>query len=61
MKKTLAAIGIVLLMVAVAIPVLGYGPGWGRGYHMGGDWGGGPGDCWRNGGEYSRPHSGTGG
>lgn len=38
MKKTLTVIGIVLLIAAFAYPVFGRGPGWGRGYHMMGDW-----------------------
>lgn len=44
MKKLLVAMGIGALVIALAIPVLGYGPrGGGRG-HMG--WGGGPDSCW---------------
>ena len=37
MKKTVIAIGIVLLVAALAVPVFGHGPGWSRG--------GGPGGC----------------
>ena len=47
MKKTGMVIGILLLAGMVAYPVFGYGPGWGRGYHMWGD-SGGPGACWRD-------------
>ena len=44
MKKLLVAMGMGALVIALAIPVLGYGPrGGGRG-HMG--WGGGPDHCW---------------
>ena len=38
MKKTITILGIVLLIAAFAYPVFGRGPGWGRGYHMMGDW-----------------------
>ena len=38
MKKTITVLGIVLLIAAFAYPVFGRGPGWGRGYHMMGDW-----------------------
>lgn len=44
MKRLVTTIGIALLIGALAVPVLAYGPGWGRGHHMMG-WGGGPGDC----------------
>jgi zinc resistance-associated protein len=45
MKRLIALLGILVLVGAVAVPVLAHGPGWGRGPHMG--WGGGPGygDC----------------
>ncbi len=49
MKKALTIVGTVLLVAAIAIPVLAYGPGWGRGHHMMGDWKGGPGYCWQYG------------
>lgn len=39
MKKLITVLGIVLLVGAVAIPVLAYGHGWGRGVHMMGQWG----------------------
>jgi zinc resistance-associated protein len=55
MKKIATGLGIVLLVVALAIPVLAFGPGWGMGSRMGGDWGPGPGYCWGNGGNYSQP------
>ena len=45
MKKTLAVAGIILLVVAIAVPVLAHGPGWGRGRHMQGYWQGGQGGC----------------
>ena len=47
MKKTLTIIGILLLGAVIAVPVLAYGPGWGRGHHMTGYRGGSPGYCWR--------------
>ncbi len=45
MKRLIALLGILVLVVAIALPVWAHGPGWGRGHHMG--WGGGPGygDC----------------
>lgn len=50
MKKTLTIIGALLLVGAIAYPVLAWGPGWG-GMHRGGmGWGHGPGSCWGNGG-----------
>ncbi|MGD2127411.1 MAG: periplasmic heavy metal sensor [Desulfobacteraceae bacterium] len=45
MKKTVAIVGILLLVAAIAAPVMAHGPGWGRGGHMRGNWGGGPGYC----------------
>lgn len=41
MKRLIALLGIMVLVGAIAVPVLAHGPGWGRGGHMG--WGGGPG------------------
>ena len=41
MKRLIALLGILVLVGAIALPVLAHGPGWGRGHHMG--WGGGPG------------------
>jgi len=43
MKKTLTIIGTILLVAAIAAPVLAYGPGRGKGRHMMGYWQGGPG------------------
>ncbi|MBW2094051.1 MAG: periplasmic heavy metal sensor [Deltaproteobacteria bacterium] len=48
MKKTLTIIGALLLVAAVAYPVLAWGPGWG-GMHRGMGWGHGPGYCWNGG------------
>jgi Spy/CpxP family protein refolding chaperone len=47
MKRLGIAIGIILLIAAIAYPVFGHGPGWGRGDRMAGNWGGGPGYCWQ--------------
>ncbi len=41
MKRLIALFGILVLVGALAVPVLAHGPGRGRGPHMG--WGGGPG------------------
>lgn len=45
MKKLTTVIGIILLTGLIAYPVFAHGPGWGRGrgQHMMGNWGGGPG------------------
>jgi Spy/CpxP family protein refolding chaperone len=43
MKKSLTVVGIMLLVAAIAVPVLAYGPHWGRGRPMQGYWQGGPG------------------
>ncbi len=43
MKKALATVGILALAALIAVPVMAQGPGWGRGHHMQGYWGGGPG------------------
>jgi len=45
MKKTLTIIGTMLLVAAIAAPVLAYGPGRGKGQRMSGYWKGGPGYC----------------
>jgi zinc resistance-associated protein len=46
MKKLLALVGILVLVGAIAVPVLAHGPGWGRGHQMGGSGrGAGPGYC----------------
>ena len=42
MKKLTTIIGILLLAGVVAVPVMAWGPGWGRGHHMMGYGGGGP-------------------
>jgi zinc resistance-associated protein len=49
MKKILAIVGILALAAVVAVPVMAQGPGWGRGRHMQGYWGGGPGYGWNYG------------
>ena len=53
MKKTISILGALLLVAAIAYPVLAWGPGggWG-GMHRGMGWGYGPGNCWNNGGGY---------
>ncbi|MFC1823563.1 periplasmic heavy metal sensor [Thermodesulfobacteriota bacterium] len=53
MKRLIIALGLVLLVAAFALPVMAHGPGWGRGGHMMGYGGGGPGYCSEYGGEYS--------
>ena len=47
MKRLGILTGIILLIAAIAYPVFAHGPGWSRGHHMLGDWGGGPGYCWQ--------------
>ena len=42
MKRITTIIGILVLAGAVAVPVMAWGPGWGRGHHMMGYWGSGP-------------------
>lgn len=42
MKRLTMILGILLLAGAVAVPVMAWGPGWGRGHHMMGYWGNGP-------------------
>jgi len=49
MKKTLTIVASVVLVVAIAYPVLAWGPGWGKGHHTMGYRGGGPGYCWQYG------------
>jgi len=49
MKRLTTIIGILALVGAVAVPVMAWGPGWGRGHHMGRYGHGigyGPGNCW---------------
>jgi zinc resistance-associated protein len=42
MKRITTIIGIIILAGAVAVPVMAWGPGWGRGHHTMGTWGSGP-------------------
>ena len=51
MKRLTTIIGILVLVGTVAVPVMAWGPGWGRGNHMMGNWGSGP--------EYGRGYSGN--
>ncbi len=52
MKKTIAIVGALFLVAAVAIPAMAWwGPGWG-GMHRGMGWGHGPWSCWNNEGGY---------
>jgi zinc resistance-associated protein len=55
MRKVVTTLGVVLLVGALAVPVLAFGPGWGRGQGASEGWGGGPGSCWRYGGTGSEP------
>jgi zinc resistance-associated protein len=41
MKRLVTLLGIVVLVGAIAVPVVAHGPGWGKGHHMMGSWG----DC----------------
>ena len=52
MKKLAGIAVIVLLIGALAVPVIARGPGWGRGGHMTYGWGAGPQDCPYYGGGY---------
>ena len=54
MRKILTILGAVVLVAAIAIPVLAHGPGWGRGHRMMGYREGGPGYCWQYGRGYDR-------
>ena len=45
MKRLIAILGVLLLVGAITIPVMAHGPGWGRGGHMKGGYGGGPEYC----------------
>jgi zinc resistance-associated protein len=47
MKRIAIVLGSLMLIAAVAYPVLAHGPGWGRGHHMMGNWGGGQDYCWQ--------------
>ena len=42
MKTLVTILGILVLVGAVAVPVMAWQPGWGWGHHMMGDWGNGP-------------------
>jgi len=43
MRKLLTVLGVLILVGAIAAPVMAHGPGWGKGRHMMGYSGGGPG------------------
>jgi len=43
MRSILTILGTVVLVAAIANPVMAHGPGWGRGHHM---MGYGPHRCW---------------
>lgn len=47
MKRLLALLLGAALVAAVAVPLFAQGPGWGRGHHMMGPWGSGPGYRWQ--------------
>lgn len=49
MKRLAIVLGSVMLVAAVAYPVLAWGPGWVRGHHMMGYSGAGPGYAWQSG------------
>lgn len=51
MKRLTMILGCVILVAAIAYPVLAWGPGWGRGHHMMG-YERGPGYGWQGGGDY---------
>ena len=53
MKRLAIILGSVMLVSAIAYPVFAWGPGMGRGQGSKGNWGGGPGSCWR----YDRGYS----
>lgn len=46
MKRLTTVLGVTVLVAALAVPVFAWGPGWGRGHHMMGYWGGDPGYGW---------------
>lgn len=48
MKRALVIVGSIFLITAMAYPVFAWGPGWGRGHHRAGPYGG-PGYCWDEG------------
>ena len=43
MKRLMTILAVLVLVGAVAVPVMAWYPGWGRGHHMMGYWGNGPG------------------
>ena len=51
MKRLAIILGCVILVAAIAYPVFGWGPGWGKGHHMMGD-DRGPGYHWQGGQDY---------
>ncbi|MEJ2726374.1 MAG: periplasmic heavy metal sensor [Deltaproteobacteria bacterium] len=42
MKRIMTILAVLVLVGAVAVPVMAWYPGWGRGHHMMGYWGNGP-------------------
>ena len=46
MKRLLIALGSLVLVASLAVPLLAHGPGWNGGHHMRGYWGSDPGSCW---------------
>ena len=54
MKRLAMILGIVLLVGAMAVPVLARGPGWGKGGQKMGSWGSDPGYCWQYGRGYDK-------
>jgi len=49
MKRLVMMLGIVILVGAMAVPVLARGPDWGKGGQRMGSWASGPGSCWQYG------------
>jgi Spy/CpxP family protein refolding chaperone len=47
MKRTMTILAVLVLVGAVAVPVMAWYPGWGGGHHMMGHWGNGP-ECGRD-------------
>ena len=47
MKRLAIILGSVMLVTAIAYPVFAWGPGMGKRQGIKGNWGGGPGSCWR--------------
>ena len=46
MKRLLIAVGSLLLVASLAVPLLAHGPGWNQGHHMRGYWGSDRGSRW---------------